>query len=57
MELSAGRALSVREWLVAIGGIPAGRLLTHGFGPDMLRNASNPTSAVNRRVEIIAIDV
>jgi outer membrane protein OmpA-like peptidoglycan-associated protein len=57
LQLSAGRADAVKEWLGAVGGVSPTRLFAHGFGPDMLRNASNPTSAVNRRVEIIAIDL
>jgi outer membrane protein OmpA-like peptidoglycan-associated protein len=56
IELSAGRALAVRDWLVSAGGVETGRLYWHGFGPDMLRNPSNPTSPVNRRVEVIALD-
>ena len=56
IELSAGRALAVRNWLVGVGGVGSERLITHGFGPDMLRNPSNPASPVNRRVEIIALD-
>jgi outer membrane protein OmpA-like peptidoglycan-associated protein len=56
LELSAGRALAVRDWLTSVGGVGGSRLYTHGFGFDMLRNASNPTSPVNRRVEIIALD-
>lgn len=56
IELSAGRALAVRNWLVGVGGVGSERLITHGFGPDMLRNAANPASPINRRVEIIALD-
>lgn len=57
LDLSAGRAASVRNWLTSIGGVDGGRLYAHGFGPDMLRNAANPASPVNRRVEIIALDI
>jgi outer membrane protein OmpA-like peptidoglycan-associated protein len=56
VTLSAGRALSVRDWLISAGGVTSNRLYWHGFGPDMLRSPSNPTSPVNRRVEIIALD-
>lgn len=56
IELSAGRALAVRDWLVRVGGVGPDRLITHGFGPDMLRNPASPASPVNRRVEIIALD-
>lgn len=55
VELSQDRAASVRNWLISYGEINGNRLQAHGFGPDMLRNPRNPTSPVNRRVEIIAI--
>lgn len=55
VALSEDRALSVRNWLVSVGEIAPDRLQAHGFGPDMLRNPRNPTSPVNRRVEVIAI--
>lgn len=55
VELSHARAAAVRNWLISVGGIDGNRLRPHGFGPDMLRNPRNPTSPVNRRVEIIAI--
>jgi outer membrane protein OmpA-like peptidoglycan-associated protein len=55
VELSQDRAAAVREWLVSYGEISPGRLVAHGFGPDMLRNPRSPTSPVNRRVEVIAI--
>jgi outer membrane protein OmpA-like peptidoglycan-associated protein len=55
VELSQERAAAVRDWLVSYGEISPGRLVAHGFGPDMLRNPRSPTSPVNRRVEVIAI--
>lgn len=55
VELSQDRAASVRNWLISYGEINGNRLQAHGFGPDMLRNPRNPTSPVNRRVEVIAI--
>jgi outer membrane protein OmpA-like peptidoglycan-associated protein len=55
VELSQDRAGAVRDWLVSYGEISPGRLVAHGFGPDMLRNPRNPYSPVNRRVEVIAI--
>lgn len=55
VELSRERASVVRDWLVSYGGINSGRLVAHGFGPDMLRNPRSPYSPVNRRVEVIAI--
>lgn len=55
VELSQDRAAAVRDWLISYGEIAAGRLVAHGFGPDMLRNPRSPYSPVNRRVEVIAI--
>lgn len=55
VELSHDRAAAVRNWLIAYGQVDGNRLQAHGFGPDMLRNPRNPTSPVNRRVEVIAI--
>lgn len=55
VDLSHDRAAAVRDWLVSYGEIAPGRLVAHGFGPDMLRNPRSPYSPVNRRVEVIAI--
>lgn len=55
VALSHDRANSVRDWLIALGDVSGGRLQANGFGPDLLRNARNPASPVNRRVEIIAV--
>ncbi len=56
VALSHDRANSVRNWLIGQGAIASPRLTANGFGPDMLRNPSNPASPINRRVEVIAID-
>jgi len=48
--LSRRRALAVRDYVVSQG-VPADRLEPRGFGFEKLRDASNPTSRVNRRVE------
>lgn len=55
VDLSHDRAAAVRDWLSSYGEISPGRLVAHGFGPDMLRNPRSPYSPVNRRVEVIAI--
>ena len=55
VALSHDRAGAVRDWLIAEGGVDPGRLTANGFGPDLPRNARNPASPVNRRVEIIAV--
>jgi outer membrane protein OmpA-like peptidoglycan-associated protein len=48
--LSRRRALAVRDYVVSQG-VSADRLEPRGFGFNRPRDASNPTSGVNRRVE------
>jgi outer membrane protein OmpA-like peptidoglycan-associated protein len=55
MELSLRRALAVRDHLVAFYGIPADRLLVHGYGPTLLKAPGDPASGLNRRVEIALV--
>lgn len=55
LDLSKRRAAAVRAWLVSRYGIAPSRLLTHGWGAGRLRNASQPLSGVNRRVEVALI--
>lgn len=52
LELSRRRAESVREYLWQSFGVDASKLFTNGFGEAQLRDAANPLSAQNRRVEI-----
>ena len=54
-QLSEARADAVRDYLVARFGVEAGRLETHGYGFTRLLDPQDPTSAVNRRVEITNI--
>ena len=49
--LSVRRAEAVKEYLVSKGADP-GMLVVVGVGSKDLKNASNPTAAENRRVEI-----
>jgi outer membrane protein OmpA-like peptidoglycan-associated protein len=53
VELSKRRAEAVRGYLVATYGIPAARLQAVGKGPDAPLDPADPTSAVNRRVQIV----
>jgi outer membrane protein OmpA-like peptidoglycan-associated protein len=51
--LSKERAEAVRSYLVANYGIKPERLETVGVGPDAPLDPANPTSGVNRRVQIV----
>ena len=53
MALSKERAMAVRSYLIANYGIKPDRLVTVGRGPDAPIDPANPTSAVNRRVQIV----
>lgn len=50
--LSERRALSVRDYLVQKNRVDAGRLDVDGKGYSELADPKNPTSAVNRRVQV-----
>jgi outer membrane protein OmpA-like peptidoglycan-associated protein len=54
-QLSQQRASSVKDYLVSGFQIPAQLLINVGFGELHLKDPKNPTSAVNRRVQIINI--
>ncbi len=53
--LSVRRAEAVRRYLVEHHGVAAARLAATGYGLTRLLDPANPTSAVNRRVEITNI--
>ncbi len=55
LALSAARAASVRDYLIAKFRVDPARLESIGFGKDHLKDPSNPRSGVNRRVEITSI--
>ncbi len=52
LTLSERRALSVRDYLVQKNRVDAGRLEVEGKGYAELADPKNPTSAVNRRVQV-----
>jgi outer membrane protein OmpA-like peptidoglycan-associated protein len=54
-DLSQKRAAAVKEYLVSGFQVPAPMLINVGFGELHLKDPQNPTSAVNRRVQIINI--
>lgn len=53
MRLSKRRAAAVREYLIRAFSIKGARLEAVGHGQTMLLDPANPTSAVNRRVQIV----
>ncbi len=55
LKLSRARAMAVAEYLVSQG-VPPQRLEARGFGEQLLKNASWPYSAENRRVEVVALN-
>jgi len=52
-QLSERRAAAVKDYLVRNAGIEEARLIAIGFGKSKPRNAADPLSAENRRVEIV----
>jgi len=52
MDLSRRRADSVRQYLVQFHRVDAGRLEAEGRGMRELKIATDPTSSINRRVEV-----
>src|SRR5690606_38044723 len=53
LALSAERAAAVRDYLKSRFGVSEDRLESIGMGKTQLRDPDNPTSAVNRRVQVI----
>lgn len=55
LDLSVRRAVSVKDWLIAQGGIPGPRLATDGHGESrpVANNDSAANKQRNRRVEVI----
>jgi outer membrane protein OmpA-like peptidoglycan-associated protein len=51
--LSKRRAQSVADYLVRQHGVTVKRLAVEGYGKAQLLDASNPLSAVNRRVQVV----
>jgi outer membrane protein OmpA-like peptidoglycan-associated protein len=55
LNLSEGRALAVKNYLVNVRGISEQRLVERGFGERRLLNPGNPDAGVNRRVQITTL--
>ncbi|GAB5446243.1 OmpA family protein [Gymnodinialimonas sp.] len=56
-DLSERRAASVRAFLIEAFGLPPQQLVAVGFGFEQLRDIHNPAADVNRRVEVINLEV
>ena len=52
-DLSERRADSVKRYLVEKYSIPGADLVTVGYGKTKLKDPNNPTSEVNRRVQVV----
>jgi outer membrane protein OmpA-like peptidoglycan-associated protein len=55
-ELSERRADSIKKYLVDKFGIAGGDLVTVGYGKSKLKDADNPLSEVNRRVQVVNME-
>jgi len=55
-DLSERRADTIKHYLVATYGIAGNDLVTVGYGKTKLKDASNPTDPINRRVQVVNMD-
>jgi len=55
-DLSERRADTIKHYLVSTYGIAGSDLVTVGYGKTKLKNASNPTDPINRRVQVVNMD-
>jgi len=55
-DLSERRADSIRRYLVDKFAIPGSDLVTVGYGKTKLKDPANPTSEVNRRVQVVNME-
>ena len=51
--LSERRADTIKQYLVANYHIDSGDLVTVGYGKTKLKDANDPTNAINRRVQVV----
>jgi outer membrane protein OmpA-like peptidoglycan-associated protein len=56
LDLSERRADTIRHYLVAKYGLAGSDLITVGYGKTKLKNPSNPTDPINRRVQVVNMD-
>jgi len=55
-DLSERRADTIKRYLVDNYHIPAGDLVTVGYGKTKLKDTQDPTDAINRRVQVVNMD-
>src|SRR6185312_13950276 len=53
LDLSERRADTIKHYLVEKYGIAGNDLVTVGYGKTKLKDASNPTAPINRRVQVV----
>ncbi len=56
LDLSERRADTIKRYLVDKFGIAGSDLVTVGYGKTKLKDASNPTAPINRRVQVVNMD-
>jgi outer membrane protein OmpA-like peptidoglycan-associated protein len=56
LDLSERRADTIKRYLVEKYGIAGNDLVTVGYGKTKLKDASNPTAPINRRVQVVNMD-
>jgi outer membrane protein OmpA-like peptidoglycan-associated protein len=56
LDLSERRADTIKHYLVEKYGIAGNDLVTVGYGKTKLKDASNPTAPINRRVQVVNMD-
>jgi len=57
MDLSERRADAIKRYLVEKYGIAGSDLVTVGYGKTKLKDASNPAAPVNRRVQVVNMEI
>jgi outer membrane protein OmpA-like peptidoglycan-associated protein len=55
-NLSERRAETIKQYLVANYHIAGGDLVTVGYGKTKLKDANDPTDAINRRVQVVNME-
>jgi outer membrane protein OmpA-like peptidoglycan-associated protein len=55
-DLSERRADTIKRYLVDNYHIATGDLVTVGYGKTKLKDAQDPTDAINRRVQVVNMD-
>lgn len=56
LDLSERRADTIKRYLVEKYGIAGNELVTVGYGKTKLKDTSNPTAPINRRVQVVNMD-